>query len=76
MFPQIIDRLGSILGLSNEEAMSSDLVKELCIDLVKDHLLIINSEKKKFFPSKMNPILPSNLLPKKNDWLFSDLILT
>ena len=48
MFPQIIDRLGSILGLSNEEAMSSDLVKELCMDLVNDHLLIINSEKKKF----------------------------
>ena len=48
MFPQIIDRIGSILGLSNEEAMSSDLVKELCIDLVNGHLLIINSEKKKF----------------------------
>jgi len=48
MFPQIIDRLGSILGLSNEEAMSSDLMKELCMDLVNDHLLIINSEKKKF----------------------------
>ena len=48
MFPQIIERIGSILGLSNEEAMSSDLVKELCIDLVNGHLLIINSEKKKF----------------------------
>ena len=48
MFPQIIDRVGSILGLSNEEAMSSDLMKELCMDLVNDHLLIINSEKKKF----------------------------
>ena len=48
MFPQMIDRIGSILGLSNEEAMSSDLVKELCIDLVNGHLLIINSEKKKF----------------------------
>ena len=48
MFPQIIDRIGSILGLSNKEAMSSDLVKELCIDLVNGHLLIINSDKKKF----------------------------
>ena len=48
MFHQIIDRIGSILGLSNEQAMSSDLVKELCIDLVNGHLLIINSEKKKF----------------------------
>ena len=54
MFPQIIDRLGSILGLSNEEAMSSDLVKELCIDLVNGHLLIINSEKKKFSSIKID----------------------
>ena len=48
MFPQIVDRIGSILGLTNEEAMSSDLVKELCMDLINDHLLIINSDKKKF----------------------------
>ena len=48
MFPQLIDRIGSILGLSKEEAMCSDLVKELCIDLVNGHLLIINSENKKF----------------------------
>ena len=35
MFPQIVDRIGTILGLTKEEALSSDLVKELCIDLVE-----------------------------------------
>ena len=76
MFPQIIDRIGSILGLSNEEAMSSDLVKELCIDLVNGHLLIINSEKKKFSSIEIDAHLQSNLLRrKKNDWLLSNLIL-
>ena len=48
MFPQIINRIGSILGLSNKEAMSSDLVKELCMDLMNGHLLILHSDKKKF----------------------------
>jgi len=76
VFTQIVDRIGAILGLTKEEALRSELVKEFCMDLMNGQLLIINSEKKKFFPSKMNPILPSNLLPKKNDWLFSDLILT
>ena len=48
MFTQIVDRIGSILGLSSEEALSSDLVKELCMDLMNGQLLILHSDKKKF----------------------------
>ena len=48
MFLQIVDRIGSILGLTREEALRYSLVKELCMDLMNGQLLIINSEKKKF----------------------------
>ena len=48
MFTQIVDRIGAILGLSKEEALRSELVKEFCMDLINGQLLIINSEKKKF----------------------------
>ena len=48
MFTQIVYRIGTILGITKEEALRSELVKELCIDLVNGHLLIINSDKKKF----------------------------
>ena len=48
MFTQIIDRIGTILGLTKEEALRSELVKEFCMDLINGQLLIINSEKKKF----------------------------
>ena len=48
MFTQIIDRIGTILGLTKEEALRSELVKEFCMDLMNGQLLIINSEKKKF----------------------------
>ena len=48
MFLQIVDRIGSILGLTMEEALRSDLVKELCMDLMNGQLLILHSEKKKY----------------------------
>ena len=48
MFTQIVDRIGAILGLTKEEALRSELVKEFCMDLMNGQLLIINSEKKKF----------------------------
>jgi len=48
MFLQIVDRIGSILGLTREEALRSGLVKELCLDLMNGHLLILHSDKKKF----------------------------
>lgn len=48
MFTQIVDRIGAILGLTKEEALRSELVKEFCMELINGQLLIINSEKKKF----------------------------
>jgi len=48
VFAQIIDRIGTILGLTKEEALRSELVKEFCMDLINGQLLIINSGKKKF----------------------------
>ena len=48
MFTQIVDRIGAILGLTKEEALRSELVKEFCMDLINGQLLIINSGKKKF----------------------------
>ncbi|MEC8044379.1 MAG: hypothetical protein VX130_07290 [Verrucomicrobiota bacterium] len=37
-----------ILGLSKKEVLHSDLVKELCADLVNGQVIVINSEKRKF----------------------------
>ena len=48
MFPQILDRMSLILGLSKKEVLNSDLVKELCADLVNGQVIVINSEKRKF----------------------------
>ena len=48
MFTLIVDRIGAILGLTKEEALRSELVKEFCMVLMNGQLLIINSEKKKF----------------------------
>ena len=49
MFNKVIARLGSKLGLKEEEAIKSDLVKKLCSDLIHGHVVIINSAQKKFF---------------------------
>ena len=48
MSTQVVDWIWIILGLTKEEALRSDLVKEFCMDLLNGQLLIINSEKKKF----------------------------
>ena len=49
MFNKVIARLGSKLGLKEEEARNSDLVKKLCSDLVHGHIVVINSDQKNFF---------------------------
>ena len=48
MSTQVVDWIWIILGLTKEEALQSELVKEFCMDLINGQLLIINSEKKKF----------------------------
>ena len=47
MFNDLIDRFGSNLGLSPEEAMKSDLVKKLCSALVHGQLVVIGSNQSK-----------------------------
>mgnify|MGYP006179194017 FL=1 len=49
MFDKLINRFGSNLGLSEKEAIRSDLVKKLCSDLIHGHVVVINSNQKKFF---------------------------
>ena len=49
MFNKVIARLGSKLGLKEEEARKSDLVNKLCSDLVHGHIVVINSDQRKFF---------------------------
>ena len=49
MFNKVIARLGSKLGLKEEEVRNSDLVKKLSSDLVHGHIVVINSDQKKFF---------------------------
>jgi hypothetical protein len=49
MFDKLINRFGSNLGLSEKEAIRSDLVKKLCSDLIHGHMVVINSNQKKSF---------------------------
>ena len=43
MFNELIERFGSNLGLSPEEAIKSDLILNLCSDLVYGQIVIIES---------------------------------
>ena len=47
MFEPLVARLSSILGLSREETLRSNLVKELCVELVNGQVLIMDSRKNK-----------------------------
>ena len=69
MFEPLIDRLSSILGLSREEALRSDFVKKLCLELVNGQVLIMDSRKNKFSTietqshlTEQNPSIEERLL--------------
>ena len=70
MFTQIVDRIGAILGLTKEEALCSELVKEICMDLMNGKLLIINSEKKKFSSIEIDA-LPADQSASQEDRLLT-----
>ena len=70
MFTQIVDRIGAILGLTKEEALCSELVKEFCMDLMNGKLLIINSEKKKFSSIEIDA-LPADQSASQEDRLLT-----
>ena len=68
MFPQILDRMSLILGLSKEEVLHSDLVKELCADLVNGQVIVINSEKRKFSSIEIDAHHGKQNLRKTDRW--------
>ena len=70
MFTLIVDRIGAILGLTKEEALCSELVKEFCMDLMNGKLLIINSEKKKFSSIEIDA-LPADQSASQEDRLLT-----
>ena len=47
MFKELIDRISTNLGLTMEEALQSELVKKLCMDLVNGKVIVIVSKEGK-----------------------------
>ena len=47
MFQELIDRISTNLGLTMEEALQSELVKKLCMDLVNGKVIVVVSKKGK-----------------------------
>ena len=47
MFQELIDRISTNLGLTMEEALQSELVKKLCMDLVNGKVIVIVSKEGK-----------------------------
>ena len=47
MFQELIGRISTNLGLTMEEALQSELVKKLCMDLVNGKVIVIVSKEGK-----------------------------
>jgi len=47
MFQELIDRISTNLGITMEEALQSELVKKLCMDLVNGKVIVIVSKEGK-----------------------------
>jgi hypothetical protein len=47
MSQELIDRISTNLGLTMEEALQSELVKKLCMDLVNGKVIVIVSKEGK-----------------------------
>jgi hypothetical protein len=47
MFQELIDRISTNMGLTMEEALQSELVKKLCMDLVNGKVIVIVSKEGK-----------------------------
>ncbi|OUU24686.1 MAG: hypothetical protein CBC04_08125 [Verrucomicrobia bacterium TMED44] len=52
MFYNLIERLGTHLNLSPDEALKSEFVKELCTDLIYGHVVVVDSKKNQVFTIK------------------------
>jgi hypothetical protein len=49
MFECIIDRMAENLGIPKKDALRSNLIKKLCLELVRDQTIIINSSNNTIF---------------------------
>jgi len=49
MFECIIDRMAENLGIPKKDALRSNLIKKLCIELLNNQAVIINSRNNKIF---------------------------
>jgi uncharacterized protein YuzE len=47
MFQELIDRISTNMGLTMEEALQSELVKKLCMDLINGKVVVVVSKEGK-----------------------------
>jgi len=52
VFNQIIDRFGELCGLTPNEALKSDLIKKISLDLIEGKVVIIDFKDCKFKTKK------------------------
>jgi len=52
MFQNLIDRLGTNLNLPPNEALKSELIKELCSNLVHGHVVVVDTNRNEVFAIK------------------------
>ena len=52
MFQNLIDRLGTNLKLPPDEALKSELIKELCSNLVHGHVVVVDTNRNEVFAIK------------------------
>ena len=68
MFNNLVSRFGLNLGLTEEEAIKSELVKKLCTQIIHGQIVVIDSNREKV--SAFNPeviVEPSNSAESYDD---------
>jgi hypothetical protein len=68
MFNNLVTRLGLNLGLTEEEAIKSELVKKLCVQIIHGQIVVIDSNRENV--SSFNPeiiVEPNNSIESYND---------
>ena len=52
MFQNLIDRLGTNLNFPPDKALKSELIKELCSNLVHGHVVVVDTHRNEVFAIK------------------------
>jgi hypothetical protein len=55
MFQELIDRISTNMGLTMEEALQSELVKKLCMDLINGKVVVVVSKEGKISSMELEP---------------------